>query len=186
MIFEQLPESYAKALLDLTKGKEEETLEYLKEIQHIIKKDKQIEHFFLNPATSRNIKIEIIKKIFKDYLPEILLNFLCVLAKNERFELLPQIEEIYRYYYDQMNQILPVKVITAIELDEETKKTIENVLSKYFNKKVDLEFYVKPEIIGGIVIQSQGYEIDDSIQTKLRFIYKNLKNTKLTGVVYED
>jgi F0F1-type ATP synthase delta subunit len=85
-----------------------------------------------------------------------------------------------------MNQILPVKVITAIELDEETKKTIENVLSKYFNKKVDLEFYVKPQIIGGIVIQSQGYEIDDSIQTKLRFIYKNLKNTKLTGVVYED
>lgn len=55
MIFEQLPESYAKALLDLTKGKEEETLEYLKEIQNIIKKDKQIEHFFLNPADRKSV-----------------------------------------------------------------------------------------------------------------------------------
>ncbi|GIX43071.1 MAG: ATP synthase subunit delta [Leptospiraceae bacterium] len=186
MIFEQLPESYAKALLDLTKGKEEETLEYIKDIQQIIKKDKQIEHFFLNPTISKNLKIEIIKKTFKEYLPEILLNFLCVLAKNDRIELLPKIEEIYRYYYDQENNIVPVKVITAIEVDQNTKEELEKVLEKYFNKKVDVKYIIKPQIIGGIVIQSQGYEIDNSVLTKLRYIYKNLKNTKISGVVYED
>jgi len=186
MIFEQLPESYAKALMDLTRGKEEETLEYLKEIQQVIKKDKQIEHFFLNPAISKNHKIEVIKKVFQNYLPEILVNFLCILAKNNRFELLPQIEEIYHYYYDQQNNIIPVKVTTAIELDKEMQDKLMNVLSKYYKKKVDVNLIVKPQIIGGIIIQSEGFEIDDSVLTKLRYIYKNLKNTKITGVVYED
>ncbi len=186
MIFEYLPDSYAKAILELTKGQEVETLNSLRSIQTIIKQDKTIENFFLNPAVSRNLKIELIKKIFSNILPEVLVNFLCVLAKNERLDLLPQIEEIYQYYYDLENNIIPVKVITAIELNDETKTLIQNQLTKYFNKTLDLSYIVKPQIIGGIVIQSQGYEIDDSILTKLNHIYKNLKNTKLTGAVYED
>ncbi len=186
MIFEQLPESYALALLDLTQGKEKETLEYLIYIQEILKKDKQVEHFFLNPAVSKNLKIQLIKKVFQNHLPELLINFLCILAKNERFNLISEIKEIYQYHLDKRNNILPVKVITAIELDEDTKSLIQKTLNQYYNKEVDIHYVVKSSIIGGIIIQSEGYEIDNSIESMLKQIFKNLKNTKLTGVVYEN
>ncbi|MCS7206194.1 MAG: ATP synthase F1 subunit delta [Leptospiraceae bacterium] len=186
MIFEQIPDSYAKALLELTQGKEQETIDYLSQVVEVIRKDREIENFFYNPAISRNWKIDVIKKTFQELLPEVLLNFLCVLAKNDRMIFLEEVLDIYRQYYDQMMNIIPVKVITAIPLDESLKKNIIETLSHYYKKNVDVEFITKPEIIGGIIIQSQGYEIDDSINTKLKVIYKNLKNTKLTGVVYED
>lgn len=186
VIFDPVAESYAKALLELTRGKEKETLDTLQDINSIIGKEKAIQNFFYNPVVSRQHKIDVIKKTFSQILPEILLNFLCVLVKNERMNLLHEIETIYRYYYDQILKILPVKVITAIPLDDDLKNKIEETLKDYYKKNVDVSFLVKPEILGGIVIQAEGYEIDDSIATKLKTIYKNLKNIKLAGAVYED
>lgn len=186
MIFEQLPEFYAKALLELTSGKEEEYINYFQYVNEIIYKDHQIKNFFLNPATNKDVKIQVIKKVFSEYLPEIMINFLCVLVKNNRIELLPQIEEVYIYYYDQKNNIFPVKVITAVDLEDDLKKNIKQELDKYFNKKTDIKFIVKPQIIGGIVIQAEGKEIDTSIFTKLKQINNNLKSIVKIGVGYED
>ncbi len=186
MIFEYLPESYAKALLELTYGQEEEIIEYLDQIQKVLYNDHEIKNFFLNPAINRNLKIETIKKVFSNYVPEILVNFLNVLAKKERLDLFPAIQEIYKYYYDQKNNILFVKVITAIELDSNFKKYIQEVLEQYFKKKTDIGFIVKPEIIGGIIIQAEGREIDNSILNKIKLLYKNLNLTVQIGVGYED
>ncbi|MFN3604030.1 MAG: ATP synthase F1 subunit delta [Leptonema sp. (in: bacteria)] len=186
MIFENLPESYAKALLDLTSGEEEQILEYFKNLNIVLNEDDQIRNFFYNPAVNKSIKIQVIKKIFSGMLSETFLNFLCVLAKNERMEYLPKIYEIYRYYYDQKCNILPVKVITAIELHENLRNYIRNALNQYFNKQTDISFIVQPKVIGGIVIQSEGKEIDTSIFTKLKFIHNNLKSAVIIGEGYED
>lgn len=186
MIFEYLPESYAKALLELTSGQENEIIEYLDTILNIVFQDQEIKNFFLNPAINRSYKIQTIKKIFSSEMPEILVNFLCVLANKERLDLLPIINEIYKYYYDQKNNILPIKVITAFEIDTDYKKYIQSVLDQYFNKKTDITFVVRPQIIGGIIIQAEGKEIDNSILTKLKLLNKNLNVTVQFGVGYED
>ncbi len=186
MIFEQLPESYAKALLELTQGNEKETLEYLNNIQKILEENKEIKNFFFNPAIPGNLKIEVIKKVFQKSLNEILLNFLCVLTKNSRLEFLPSIIEIYQSYYDEKNNILPVKVTTAIALDANSKKMIETTLERYFQKKLDILFIVKSEILGGIIVQAVGKEIDVSIASQLKTLYFNLKKSVITGDLYED
>lgn len=64
-----------------------------------------------------------------------------------------------------------IKVISSIQLDRVVVDEIKNIL-----KNPNIEFKVDPSIVGGLIIQMEGSEIDLSISGKLSKLQKLVKN----------
>lgn len=62
------------------------------------------------------------------------------------------------------------KIITAIPISKETKKSFEVRLSKLMGKAIFLKSSVDPSILGGLILRMDGLMVDASIQGKLRHL----------------
>lgn len=105
------------------------------------------------------------------------LNFMKILAKKRIADIFIPCAKNYEKLYFKDNNIERARITTAFELSEAKKKEIVQKITSSTGKKVIAEFVVSPEIVGGIVIDTDSSSIDASVKTKLeslgRYISKN-------------
>ncbi len=94
-------------------------------------------------------------------------NFLKLLAQNNRLLLLPEIAWLFNDYYAALEKISTVRVITAMEAQEEFKKELAAALTKRIQHEVTLQCEVDPSLLGGAVVHIGDKVIDGSIRGKL-------------------
>lgn len=100
------------------------------------------------------------------------------MADNGRVALLPEVLKAYADVYYAENNISQVKVQTAIELSGKQKSDLVSALENYLGNKVVVKYQIKPEILGGLVIECGTKLIDDSIKGKLERLELLMKGTK--------
>jgi F-type H+-transporting ATPase subunit delta len=105
------------------------------------------------------------------------LNFLKLLAKRRIANIFLPCVKNYEKLYFKDNNIERATITTAIELAEDKKREIVEKIEASSGKKVIPSFIVSPDIVGGIVIETESSAIDASVKTKLesirRYISKN-------------
>ena len=84
----------------------------------------------------------------------------------------------YTGVYYAKNNISQVNVQTAIDLSEEQKNNLVSAMESYLGNKVVVKYQIKPEILGGLVIECGTKLIDDSIKGKLERLELLMKGTK--------
>jgi len=97
-------------------------------------------------------------------------NFLRLVRRNGD---LPKLSEILRniekLFYKKKG-IIKVEVMTARDM----KKELESKLRERFGKKADINFVVKPEVVGGIVIKvDDEIVVDASVKRRLDKLFVN-------------
>jgi F-type H+-transporting ATPase subunit delta len=95
------------------------------------------------------------------------LQFLDVLAENDRIGLLPEIAGQYERLRAEAEHVVRAKVTSATALDDAERSKIEQALRRRFNAEVALELVVDPALIGGAVIDTGDLVIDGSVRSKL-------------------
>lgn len=119
----------------------------------------------------------IVEKAFGESVHPICLNFMKLLAKKRIFNIFVPCVDEYEKEYLKDNDIICARVVTAIDLSDERKAQITEKIAKKTGKKVSAEFTVDPEIVGGIIIETDNSTIDASVKNKLeeirRYISKN-------------
>ena len=95
------------------------------------------------------------------------LQFLDVLASNDRLTLLPEIAGQYEQLRAEAERVVRAKVTSATPLSGEEQAKIEQALRRRFNADVALETAVDPALIGGAVIDAGDVVIDGSLRSKL-------------------
>ena len=95
------------------------------------------------------------------------LQFLDVLAENDRLALLPEISGQYEQLRAEAERLVRARVVSATPLSADEQSKIEQALRKRFNAEVTLELSVDPELIGGAVIDTGDVVIDGSVRSKL-------------------
>jgi F-type H+-transporting ATPase subunit delta len=65
-------------------------------------------------------------------------------------------------------------VTSAVELDEETVRSIGDRISEQTGRKVDLNAKVDPDIVGGIVLRVGNSILDASIRNRLEQLRKQV------------
>jgi F-type H+-transporting ATPase subunit delta len=95
------------------------------------------------------------------------LQFLDVLAENDRLALLPEIAGQYEQLRAEAERVVRAKVTSATPLSDAEKAKIEQALRRRFDADVALELAVDPSLIGGAVIDAGDVVIDGSIRSKL-------------------
>ncbi|MBX3708413.1 MAG: F0F1 ATP synthase subunit delta [Gammaproteobacteria bacterium] len=101
-------------------------------------------------------------------------NFLSLIAQNKRFNVLPEISDLFNAHYAALEKISKVRVITAIEAQEAFQKKLIGALTKRIQREVTLECEVDPSIIGGAIIHVGDKVIDGSIRGKLTRLLESL------------
>lgn len=146
----------------------------LKFVESTIQSSIELKEFLEKPVISHNDKKDVIVQIFKDSISEMALNFLLLLVDNNRFNLFESAVVEYSNRLDEINNIVKVKVISAIELNDDMKNKLVQKLEQKISKKIVASYDLRPEIIAGLVIEINDKTVDTSLKTKLNNLKKQL------------
>jgi F-type H+-transporting ATPase subunit delta len=172
---EEIATVYARSLFEVAKeaSKLDEIREDLDSIADAVSEDHELQVFFFSPYFSTEEKKEGLRKFLQDADP-ILLNFLDLLIDNHRMPALFRIRTLLDGLWENENDLLPVSVTSAVELDEETVRHIGDRIGEQTGRKVELSSSIDPDLLGGIVVRVGNSIIDASIRNRLDQLRKQV------------
>lgn len=136
--------------------------------------DPDFKKIMSSPIIESKEKKEIIKKVYYK-LDETFLNFLYVLTDHNHFNLCDKIGHEYRKLVRLDKNIMFIDVISANDLTKAQEDKIVKVLkTKYSDKTLQFKYIVKPDLLGGIQIISNGVSIDMTLKAALDRIKEEL------------
>ncbi|OFZ16662.1 MAG: ATP synthase F1 subunit delta [Bdellovibrionales bacterium RBG_16_40_8] len=177
MTYSELANRYAVAFYDIAaESKQSESfLSGLKTVHVIIEENKIIADFISTPLISSGEKVAVLQKAIKDSgLPTEVINFVLLLAKRGRLELLSNIIYSFRAREDELGGITRGTVRTAAPLSERQKENVLNRIKAFTKKKIILQYFEDQTIIGGLVAQVGGHTFDDSLSAHLQNMKEDL------------
>jgi F-type H+-transporting ATPase subunit delta len=170
---EEIAEVYGRSLYEVASehDKTDEIREQLGQMAEALDSERELAIYFFSPYFSTQEKKDGLGKLL-DGADDILVNFLELLIEKHR---MPAIFRIRRYYdtlWEQDHHILPVKIATAVALDEGVARKLGEQIEKSTGQKIELTASVDPDILGGIVLRVGNSILDASIRNRLENLRK--------------
>jgi F-type H+-transporting ATPase subunit delta len=161
---------YAKAYLGATEaaGSTDVALAELDSlVSDVLDKLPRLDAILSSALVSADEKSALVDKAIGTQASLLLRNFLKVLARHGRLDLLRGIRSETRKMVDQMRGRFRVHVSTAAELDGPLQQQLTDTLRGMLGGQPVLEVNTRPELIGGIVLRVGDTVYDGSIATRL-------------------
>ncbi len=177
MRISEVSRRYSRALYDSAKENKtaELVLSELKMLEQAIASDKSIAEFIKSPVVPSNEKITVLKNSLTAKVSPELAHFVLLLAENSRLNLLTEIAKGFEEITDEGNGVVRGLVRSAAALSAESRKKIEETVTKVTKKKVILSFTEDAKLLGGMVAQVGGWTFDDSLDSHLIRLGEDLK-----------
>lgn len=167
---ETVARRYANALVDVV-AKNGETAIVQNEIgqfANLMQESPQLVELLRNPAVPSEQKSKILEALIVRTNPtKTTANFLRILLQNQRLADLGQINSKFNSVLEERAGKVSAIVTTAQPLQPEQQTALQNRLQTVTGKKVNLNFKIDPEIIGGVVTQIGSTIYDGSIKNQL-------------------
>ncbi len=170
----QTSQIYAKALLKLDADKNT-IVKDLTQIIEVFKQSNDLKAILSNSSINLGKKKEILSEIFTNKIDKKLINFLFILTEKNKINLLDEILISYEQLYAKSLDISIVEIISAVDLKQDYKNKIIEKLESKLNKKVEPNWEIKPEIIGGLIFKIDDTVIDSSLKNKIENFSKIMK-----------
>ncbi len=173
---------YAKALIDI--GREENRYERfgreMRDVLSLFKGSPELYKILLNPMYRLEDRKRLMEKIGERIgVSEAVVRLLVILVETRKIRLLEDICSAYFRMEDELSGRLRAVVESPVELPQTILDEIKNNLSSSTKRDVTISFMKNPELIGGLVIKTEGMVFDGSLRRQL----ENLKEKLLEGVV---
>lgn len=172
---EEIAEVYARSLFEVAKERGDlgEVRDELGQFADALSKERQLAVFFFSPYFSTAEKKDGLKKMI-DAADEIFMNFLEALIERHRMPAIFRIRSRFDELWEEENHLLPVRVTSAIELDDKTIRSIGDRIGEQTGLKVELSSDIDPDILGGIVLRVGNFILDASIRNRLNQLRKQV------------
>jgi F-type H+-transporting ATPase subunit delta len=165
---EEIAVVYARSLFEV--AKEQDKLDVVREqlgaFADALNETRELQVFFFSPYFSTQEKEDGLERAVADADP-VVLNFLKLLIEKHRMPVVFRIRGNFDRLWEDENQLLPVEITSAIELDKDIVKELGDKIAEQTGRKVELSSRVEPEILGGIVVQVGNSVLDASIRNRL-------------------
>ena len=165
---EEIASVWARALFEVAEenSKLDEVREQLGQFTDALDSDQSLQVFFFSPYFSSQEKIDGLHKAVEDADP-ILMNTLEALVEKHRMPVLFRIRREYDALWEEANKLLPVRITSAVELDESTISSIGDRIAEQTGRKVELAADVDPDILGGLQVRVGNTILDATIRHRL-------------------
>ena len=170
---------YAKSLIGLATERNELDRVYsdMLYLQSVLKQSRDFLVILRSPVISPDKKLSILQTVTEGKVSEIVAGFNRLLIQKGREGFLPEIITGYIDQYKVLKGIYVVKLITATPASEELKQMIiEKVKATTSLQNIELKAEVKPDLIGGFVLQMGDTLVDASISYDLNAIKQQFLN----------
>lgn len=175
-------QTYGEALYEIAMEKNisGNMLQEVEAMSEILKQNPDFDRMMLHPKISKTEKQKIMKEVFEGKVTPEIMGFLQLILNKERYV---DLKDIFAYFINKVKEVEKIGVVyvtTAVELSEERKKVIEQkLLDTTGYRKMEMNYTVEPDIIGGMVIRIKDRVVDSSIRTKLTEMRKELLQIQL-------
>ena len=172
---EEISEVYSRALFEIAKEHDalDEIHDQLGEFTDALNENRDLQVFLFSPYFSSEEKKDGIGKVV-DGANEQFENFLKLLAERHRMPALFRIRRAFDEMWREENQLLPVSVTSAVDLDESLVKDIGKRIEDQTGRKIELSANVDPEVLGGLVLRVGNMVLDASVRNRLDRIRKQV------------
>lgn len=139
----------------------------------------QMTRFLVHPVISLSEKIKVLENLFP-HMDALLSDFFKLLISSRRLGLLKLIQTIYDDLLCESKKVRKIVVETAFEISGPKQQILAERLKKRFGSEVLVNYVLRPELIGGVVIKSDEFVLDNSIKSRLRQLKQNYSEKLLT------
>jgi F-type H+-transporting ATPase subunit delta len=172
---EEIAAVYARSLFEVAQEQKKLDLvrDQLGEFASVLEQTRELQVFFFSPYFSTKEKQDGLDRAVSGADP-VIVNFLKLLIENHRMPVIFRVRRAYDELWEEENQLLPVRVTSAVELDAKTVKQLRDRITEQTGRKVDFSSEVDPDILGGIVVRVGNSVLDASIRNRLEQLRKQV------------
>jgi F-type H+-transporting ATPase subunit delta len=164
-----LARPYAEAVFRMAQG-EKDLAGWSSRVQSLalIVSDAQVARLIADPAVAADRVASLIIEVAGADLGERGGNFVKVLAENNRLALLPEISTQFETLKANAEATLEATITSAQEMTQAQIDDLVTGLKAKFNRAVNVQVALDPELIGGAVIAIGDQVIDGSVKGRLQ------------------
>jgi F-type H+-transporting ATPase subunit delta len=177
---ETIARRYGTALADvvLEKGETDTVKAELRVWEEMLNTNLDLQNAFSNPTIGHSAKEQLLEGLLEKTKPtKTTSNFLRILVKNGRLNNLHDINEKFASVLEERSGTVIARITSARNLPDSERSDFQKKLEKLTGKKVNLDFEIDKEIIGGVVTRIGSTVYDGSVRTKL----ENLREQLISG-----
>jgi len=162
-------EIYSDVMFELAEdaGLVEQVMDDLIAVSEVLKDEPEFLSLLTLGHVKEDEKAKMIRRVFKDRVNDLTLDFLCVLAKRSRMNFIHGIGDRYQVLLDERKNLHRIEVTLAKEPTDEQTEKIKADIREALNAEIKLSVNIDPEIIGGIIIRKGDLVVDNSVRTIL-------------------
>jgi len=175
---QEIADVYARSLFEVAQEQDalDEVHEQLGQFADELSESHDLQVFFFSPYFSAQEKKDGIEKVLEDA-DENLVRFLELLAERHRLPALFRIRRVFDGMWAEEQNLLTVTVTSAVELDDDTTKSIGDRIEEETGRTVELSSRVDPDVLGGLVIQVGNMILDRSVRSRLERLRREVART---------
>jgi F-type H+-transporting ATPase subunit delta len=172
---QEIANVYARSLFEVAKenDKLDDVKEQLGEFTDALDENRELQVFFFSPYFSSAEKKDGVGKVVENG-DEHVVRFLELLAERHRMPALFRIRKEFDRLWAEENQLLPVTITSAVELDDDTVKDIAKRIEDQTGREIELTTTVDPDLIGGLQMRVGNMVYDSSIRNRLEKLRKEV------------
>ena len=177
----EIANTYAEALFTLACDENLDTAigQQLDSLRQAFAQEPDFIRLLSNPALSKETRCQILDDSFRDKVQPYVLNFLKILTEKGYMGHFDRCCLAYRHRYHQAHNILPVTATTALPLTEAQQQRLTDKLAKLTGKTVELTNKIDATVLGGVRLDYDGKQVDDTIAHRMDSVRSLLENTVL-------
>jgi F-type H+-transporting ATPase subunit delta len=172
---EEIAQVYARSLFEVAQEHDKLDLvrEQIGEFADALSQSHELQTFFFSPYFSTDEKKDGLRRTLEDA-DETVSNFLELLLENHRMPALMRVRRELDALWEDVNQLLPVEITSAVELDPAIAERIGEEIGRQTGRTVELTSTVDPDVIGGLVLRVGNSILDASIRNRLESLRKQV------------
>lgn len=176
----RLAARYARALFQLAKEHDQvETVKQdLSKITGLLVDSTEFRWLLESPVIKSSEKARIVKHSLAGAIEPLTLDFLLLLISHRREINLSSTCRMFMELYKADQGILEASVESAVAVDSEFLETLTRRLEASSHRKIEMKTVTNENLIGGFILTLEDQQLDASVQSKLKRIRQELRESK--------
>jgi len=179
--------TYAEALYEaaVDRGSVADVAAQLAEFRTSVDENAELHDLLTNPEFETRVKKDVVGRLLQGADPT-LANFVQVLLDRGRAGEIDAIADALADRVAAAEGRLRVRIRTAIPLPLDLRERLVAQLSERVGRAIDVDTVVDEDIVGGVVIETEGSVVDASVRTRLADLRESMLRVSVRDAVVAD
>ncbi len=130
--------------------------------------------FIINPEIVTEQKVALIERVFGERFSDLTYSFIRLILRKRREDSLGLVQQLFTELRRQNEGVAHIFVTSAQPLSQTHKSAVVEKLAQRTNRRIEAEFDVDPQLIGGVRVAYDDFIIDGTVRGNLARLRKKI------------